>query len=308
MRNRRGKTAGSPRGSSSTDESDFPSLHELDRFSHATLHQWLVATKKLDQLHRALYFELERLRQAHEGQLLDALRSQTRANYSFDNWSRIVDYRYSLEPLSDAGSLRGDGGRFNIGADLSPGTFTPFPALYIAEDFQTAFSERFGRVDKRKAVTLTANEIALRIPTSFTQVRLAGNIEQVIDIGDLDALKPFTDILRDFPVPKDILKAARQLGLRQGAWLIRSPSLLQRKLLDRNWRMVSAQFDLPSNSQIFGRLAVAAGIHGILYPSTKQADKRCLALFTQNWSNSKSMLEVSDAIPAGALVTRISGT
>ena len=35
--------------------------------------------------------------------------------------------------------------------------------------------------------------------------------------------------------------------------VIRSPTLLQRKLLDPNWRMVPAQFDLPSNSQIFGR-------------------------------------------------------
>jgi hypothetical protein len=58
--------------------------------------------------------------------------------------SRIVDYRYSLDPLSTAGSVRNDGGRFNIGAALSPGAFTAFPALYVAEDYPTAFLERFG--------------------------------------------------------------------------------------------------------------------------------------------------------------------
>jgi hypothetical protein len=139
-------------------------------------------------------------------------------------------------------------------------------------------------------------------------VRLNGGVEQIIDIGDLDALTPFTDILKDFQVPKVVLKTARQLGLRQTSWLIRSPSLLQRKLLDPNWRMVPAQFDLPSNSQIFGRLALAAGLHGIVYPSTKQAGKRCMALFTQNWSNSGSFVEVSDPIPDGAVKTRISGS
>jgi hypothetical protein len=138
-------------------------------------------------------------------------------------------------------------------------------------------------------------------------VRLNGAIEQVIDIGDLDALRPFTEILRNFQVPKVVLQTARQLGLRQTSWLIRSPSLLQRKLLDPNWRMVPVQFDLPSNSQIFGRLALAAGLHGILYPSTKQVGKRCMALFIQNWSNSGSFVEVSDPVPKDAMKTRVSG-
>ena len=187
-------------------------------------------------------------------------------SYAFKHWSRIVDYRYSLDPLSTIGSLKGDGGRFNIGAELSPGTFTPFPALYVAEDYETAFGERFGRVDKRRARTLSTHEFALRVPASFTQVRLNGNIEQVIDVGDLDSLKPFIDILRTFPVPRVVLQTARQLGLRQTSWLIRSASLLQRKLLHPNWRLVPAQFDLPANSQIFARLAVAAGLHGNLEP------------------------------------------
>ncbi len=285
----------------------MPSLLELERFSHASLHQWLAAKKRLDLLHRTLYFELEPLRQARETGLLDALRSQTLRSYAFKHWSRIVDYRYSLDPLSTMGSLKGDGGRFNIGAELSPGTFTPFPALYVAEDYETAFGERFGRADKRRARTLSADELALRAPASFTQVRLNGNIEQVIDVGDLDSLKPFIDILRTFPVPRVVLQTVRQLGLRQTSWLIRSASLLQRKLLHPNWSLVPAQFDLPANSQIFARLAVAAGLHGILYPSSKQSGKHCMALFIQNWSNSGSFVEISDPVPKGTHRKRISG-
>jgi hypothetical protein len=36
-----------------------------------------------------------------------------------------------------------EGGRFNIGADLSPGAFTPFPARYIAANYEAAFRQRF---------------------------------------------------------------------------------------------------------------------------------------------------------------------
>ena len=124
---------------SAAGEPDLPSLLELERFSETSLHQWLAAKKSLDGLHRSLYFELEPRRQLDEPQLLDALRSQALPAYSFEDWSRIVDYRYALEPLSVAGSLNGDGGRFNVGGALSPGAFTPFPALYVAEDYGTAF-------------------------------------------------------------------------------------------------------------------------------------------------------------------------
>ncbi len=124
-------------------EPDLPALTELERFTEASLHQWLAAKANLDALQRALYFQLEPLRQRNVGRLLDALLSQTHPSLSFDGWSRIVDYRYGLEPLSGAGSLKGAGGRFNIGSELSPGTFTAFPALYIAEDYEAAFRERF---------------------------------------------------------------------------------------------------------------------------------------------------------------------
>jgi RES domain-containing protein len=305
----RKRRARSPEGRThgGAPEPDLPSLLELERFNEASLHQWRSAKGNLDALHRALYFELEPLRQRNESQLVDALRSQALPAYAFEGWSRIVDYRYSLEPLSVAGSLKGDGGRFNVGAELSPGAFPPFPALYVAEDYDTAFRERFGARDKGSSKNLTPSDMALRSPASFSQVRLKGSVEQVIDIGDLESLRPFTDVLKSFPIPKNVLQTARRLGLRHAPWLIRSPTTLQRQLLHPNWRMLPVQFDLPSNSQIFGRLASAAGLHGILYPSVRQQGKRCLALFTQNWANSASNIQVSDGVPEGARFTRVDG-
>lgn len=136
---------------------------------------------------------------------------------------------------------------------------------------------------------------------------MRGVVEQVINVSNLEALKPFTNVLKTFPMPKAVLPMARRLGLRQAPWLIRSPITLQRQLVSPNWRMLPLQFDLPSNSQIFGRLASAAGLHGILYPSARQLGKRCLALFTQNFPDSGSVIEVGDASPKEARLTRIQG-
>ena len=86
--------------------------------------------------------------------------------------------------MSVAGSLNGDGGRFNVGGALSPGAFTPFPALYVAEDYGTAFRERFGLSSNSKQGSLSTEELALRRPGSFVQVRLRGALEQVIDVGN----------------------------------------------------------------------------------------------------------------------------
>lgn len=212
-RNRRPRTP-SPQRPPSRGEADLPSLIELERFDQASLRQWLAAKANLDAVQRALYFELEPLRQRNETRLLDALRSQALPSFSFEGWSRIIDYRYGLEPLSLAGSLKGEGGRFNIGGDLSPGSFTAFGALYIAEDYEAAFRERFGGSEAAKPDALTTQELALRSPDSFTQVRLRGSVENVIDVGNLEALKSFASVLREFPVPRDVRQAARKLGLR----------------------------------------------------------------------------------------------
>ena len=306
-RNRRARPPNS-QARSPGREPDLPSLLELERFSQASLRQWLAAKSNLDALQRALYFDLDPLRQRNEARLLDSLRAQALPSHTIDGWARIVDYRYGLAPLSLAGSQKGEGGRFNIGAELSPGTFTPFPALYIAEDFEAAFYERFGGPSISKHGVLTTEELALRSPQSFTQVRLRGVIENVIDVGDLESLKSFASVLREFPMPDTTRRLARALGMRNPPWLIRSPTTLQRQLLHPHWRVLPQQFDLPSNSQIFGRIAVAAGLHGITYPSARHAAKRCIALFPQNWSDSGSFVEVTDEAPEGARLTRIDCT
>ena len=185
----------------------------------------------LGRLQAALYFGLESARQAHGSALLDALRAGASGPFDFDNWSRIVDYRYSLAPLSTAGSVKGEGGRFNIGQRLSPGAFTPFPALYLAEDYATAHRERFGQAPDVTTGGLTSAEMALRTPGSFTQVRVRGRIDLVLDVGDPATLKPFVDVIRSFQLPATVTSLTRRLALRRAPWLVRSATALQRQLL-----------------------------------------------------------------------------
>src|SRR5260370_2677375 len=216
----------SPRRPPQSGEPDLPALIELERFTQSSLHQWHAAKSNLDALQRALYFGLEPLRQSNEPRLLTALRSQAAPSYAFEGWSRIVDYRHALDPLSVARSLKGEGGRFNIGSELSPGAFTAFPALYIAEDYKATFRERLASATTPKKGELSAQELALRFPSSFTQVRLRGVVESVIDIGNLEALKPFANVLREFPYPAEAVRAGRRLGVRQAGWVIRSAHTL----------------------------------------------------------------------------------
>lgn len=290
-----------------SSDDEMPSLLELERFSQANLRQWLSAGSALQALYSSLYFELEPKRQRDGQRLLDAIRSRAIQDFEFRDWSRVVDYQYSHEPLSTIGSTKGIGGRFNFGAEISPATVTSFPALYLAEDQETSLRERFGNPASKNSSSLSGIELALRSPSSFTQLRLHGGLDLILDIGDLRALEPFVAVIRSYPLPKAVRLAARGLAMRRPPWLIRSNTALQRQLLHPDWRAWPMQFSVPSNSQIFGRLASAAGMHGILYPSTKNSSRRCLALFPRNWTGSASFVELSDPPPPGVATRRIDG-
>ena len=67
------------------------------------------------------------------------------------------------------------------------------------------------------------------------------------------------------------------------------------------------QWDVPSNSQIFGRLVYDAGIEGILYPSALTG-KDCLAVFPRNFANTSSFIVLDDPPPIEKVPTRIDAT
>lgn len=281
-----------------------PPLTTLDEFSDQSVGAWLRAAANLQSLHAALHFGLEAQRGRVSADLTSALLAGASRSLSVEGWSRIVDYRYGLVPLSARGSLSGDGGRFNIGANLNPSSFTAFPALYIGEDYETAFAEKFGRMSTDETDGLSPLELALRRTKSFTHVLLRGQIDIVLDVGNDDALTPFVKVIRKFHVPLEAMQKARQMGVKPPS-IVRSVEILRTTLTDPYWLRAPMQFDLPANSQVFGRIVAAAGIHGILYPSARLPGKQCLALFPQNWAGSDSYVEVADAVPDHARLSRV---
>lgn len=284
-----------------------PPLLALDEFSQGSLAKWREAGRNLDRLSHEMFFGLESRRSRCSAEIVDAIRRSTTGPREFRGWSRLVDYQFTTQPLSMAGSVKGDGGRFNIGAALNPAAYTPFSALYIAEDFPTAFRERFGVDNAEPGRGLTANELVLRKESSFSSVALNARLESVIDVGDLAALKPISDILAKIQMPAGVGKLARRLGLSSPG-LVRTPRNLQMQLLHPSWRVAPVQYGLPSNSQVFGRMCVAAGIHGILYPSVRNSDRRCLALFPQNWGGTSSFVELVGPVPPEVAVSSIDGS
>ena len=76
-------------------------LYQLESFSSEDIVRWDAASRKFDELHEVLYFELERHRLARREALLNALRSRPAAPLILDPWFRVVEYRLQDFPDGD---------------------------------------------------------------------------------------------------------------------------------------------------------------------------------------------------------------
>jgi len=63
-------------------------------------------------------------------------------------------------------------------------------------------------------------------------------------------------------------------------------------------------YDVPAACQIFGSIVADAAIEGILYNSGL-TQKRCLAIFLQNFHNSSSYVELDDSAPSSDVPRRV---
>jgi hypothetical protein len=224
-------------------------------------------------------------------------------SFKFEAWSRIVSYQYSNHPLSAKGSVLNDpGGRFNIGV-INPMRYPPFPALYVAADFPTAFKEVFGQAG---TIELSEAEMALANEAAITKVVVAGQIEQVLNVKSKSALREFVGLIKDFRLPPSLLKQARKLKLHLPQ-IIKDVEKLQTVLSSPDWRNMPQLVDTPAPCQIFGQIAHAAGIEAILYRSVKTR-KDCLAVFVENFQNSSSFVELEGALPKATKHTRLDST
>lgn len=272
----------------------------LDVFTERDLEHWSSRSVVAQRYSDYVYYDLERQRAQHFDGLIDALRSSTPAVVDLSRWARITDYRWSLEPLSPAGSLKNIGGRFNIGTDLDRARGQHFPALYIADSTDTGFREFFLGPPDDKKMALTMAELALRHESSFTAFALRGRVDHILDLRTEEPLKSFAKIISKFTLTEATRRFALKNGLRSRS-LVKTAKMLHEKLLigPEAWRTEPQLFGIPAPSQVFGRFARDAGFEAILFPSQRGGGMN-LAVFVENFRNSSSHIEVVGASPDGA--------
>jgi hypothetical protein len=237
--------------------------------------------------------------------MIAALQSVLPVQVTIDRWVRNVTFRFGSSPLSAAGSLTDFGGHFNIGIDVEQSMHEPWPALYIGEDLETAFREKF-QLDRGDRVDgLTPQDLALVPRDDFATVYVNGHLERVFDLDQPDCLKTLCAVLRTMKLPAAARTIQRRLGIPERAvYMVRTPTRLREEVLEKNWRVSPAQFGLPATSHILAGLILDAGFEAILYPSTK-GRRRCLAIFPHNLASDRSHVQLANAAPSGVTLTRL---
>lgn len=274
----------------------------LDVFTLESLKKDPDTYRQLKHYFWQYHFDLAGQRREKKLEIAKALHDAVSHGFVEIGWQRAVQLRYSLRALSCVGSMKSDcGGRFNIGS-MDTQHFQTFPALYIASDRETAIQELLAQGNA--AAGLSNHDFALRKPDSLTCVSLAVKLERYIDLGRSERLKPLMDVLADFTVSDTVAREAVRLGLPRPTVITTTEQLVE-SLLDASWRRNPERYDLPSNSQIFGEMAHAAGVQGIVYPS-KMTGKNAIAVFTRNFFESEfSSIELQDVAPPEMLLRRI---
>ena len=278
-----------------------PVSYELDRFTLHDLRSWNKANKSIAEYHIRVYYELEAQRQLNRKQLNAALRDARLDSFEIDHWVRMVDYKYSLQPLSAAGSIRSIGGRYNIGSGLNP-KLNSFHGLYIAEDAETAFREYFG--EPRGALGVL--DLALMPKKSFASVFVSGTLHNVLDVTSAKRLRSFCSAFRHFTINPSYKNLLAGTNIKPLSIAI-DPSILLRTLEAQNWRELGMQLGIPSNSQVFGRLAFEAGYDGIVFQSARNG-KRCACVFLENLTHSETNLSLADPAPSDDTIATLDGT
>jgi RES domain len=248
----------------------------------------------------ALYSELEFQRNQRMEDLKSALVSSCVKDFSFSKWQRAVKWKYGLHPLSTVGSLAYIGQRFNVGVDVNPSAAS-FPALYIAEDKDTALQETLGQANS-EIQGLTPQQLALMNPQSEAIVSVSGRLEMALDLRDKKSVTEFVKIIDTFKISDKVKKQAAALG-EPSPTLVTDEILLLDSILSPDWRVNPSVYDIPANSQIFGHILNIAGIESVIYPS-KQNKKACLAVFTRNFEKSSSFIEFDDDPPLAHMPKR----
>lgn len=280
------------------------SILELDRFTTRDLQKWEQASANLNELWDLLYFGVEPKRRKLRHQLIESIKGVGHVAVPLDHWVRMVTYQYSLEPLTCAGSLQAVGGRFNAGYELDANTMRPWPALYLAQNFETAYREKFQLGSEEGVEGLAPHELGLEGAVSHATVFVRGRLNRVFDMTAFTSLNSVARVLSKITLPFEVATLARELKFdRNTFFMVKTGQQLFNAAVKQNWRVLPTQFGLPAPSQILAELVRDAGYEAILYPSSKGSG-RCLAVFPANLGDD-SFVQLMDEAPSEKTTKRL---
>ncbi len=260
----------------------------LDAINPHAIKTWIKRHQKITDYTAQHYAFFANRRSQVMEELKRALRDEQK-EYVFDkSWSRIVSHQYSNTPLSTTGSVLSiPGGRFNVGK-IDVARFPQFPALYLAENTETAYLESLGLTRNESIDGLTAKELAAA--GNFSHFQITGRITQVLDLTQKTALANFYELIKDIQLPIYFRQEARVLGINPPL-PVNSLDELYETIFSDEWRFAPMQLDIPANSQILGQIARSAGLEAILYTSVK-CGHLALCVFPDNFKNSESCIQI----------------
>lgn len=273
----------------------------LDKINPHAIRTWIKRHQEIiDYTAQHFAFFASRRSQVMES-LKQALREEQQEYILKKPWKRIVSQQFSNTPLSTTGSvLHFPGGRFNIGK-IDTVRFPQFPALYLAQDTQTAFLECLGLTQTGKIDGLTSEELA--VAGNFSHFNIIGKFHQILDLTTQGPLTSFYNLLKDIELPIYFKREASKLGINPRL-PVNSLNQLYNSIFVEDWRLAPMQFDVPANSQIIGQIAKNAGLEAILYPSSKTSHLS-LCIFLDNFKNSESYIEIVGKVADSVIDVRI---
>jgi len=273
----------------------------LDNINPHAIKTWVKRHERLyDYMAQNYSFFANRRAKVME-ELEKALREEQKEFQLNKPWKRIISQQFSNSPLSTTGSvLNFPGGRFNIGK-IDVVRFPQFPALYIAEDTQTAYLESLGLRQDQQVDGLTTNDLA--VAGNFSHFNITGKLTQVLDLRSKETLSNFYKRIEDIELPIYYRHEANNLGIAP-LLPVHNLNELYNSIFVENWRFLPMQFDAPSNSQIIGQIAHSAGLEAILYPSSKN-NHLALCIFPDNFKDSDACIEIVGEVANTVLDKRI---
>jgi len=230
-------------------------------------------------------------REARINDILGAIDS-TKSEKFESSFGRIVSSKFAQDPLNGSGSvIVPPGGRFNLAKSSSYSNF--FIGLYLAEDYDTAFAEKF-HCSNESQTEAELIDFGLRPNESFSFNRVSVKIEKYIDLTNDETLEAFIESIKDIKIPPYFYLTGKGLGIQVS--LLTDAKILRQSFFSEDYPLWAAWLDQPAPSQFFGHYCRLAGVQGILYPSVRN-NKNNIVLFPENFNESNSIVELTDDVP-----------